>query len=125
MSEHTEHGHGHGHGHGDQQGHDDQSHDGPGHVHGDHDHGDHGHDDQGQSGHGAGHGHGHATSTTDLSGHSGDEIAECLVMPGTMVVKADAEAAGLYRDYEGQRYWFCCAACGPLWDADPAKYANA
>jgi YHS domain-containing protein len=46
-------------------------------------------------------------------------------MPGTMVVKAEAEAAGLYRDYEGQRYWFCCAACGPLWDADPARYANA
>jgi YHS domain-containing protein len=111
MSEHTEHGHGHGHGHGDDHGHDDQGHD-------------HGH---GQSGHGAGHGHGHghATATTDLSGHSSDEIAECLVMPGTMVVKAEAEAAGLYRDYEGQRYWFCCAACGPLWDADPARYANA
>ena len=40
-------------------------------------------------------------------------------------VKADAEAAGLYRDHNGQRYWFCCAACGPLFDADPDRYANA
>ncbi|MDQ0821737.1 YHS domain-containing protein [Arthrobacter sp. V4I6] len=44
-------------------------------------------------------------------------------MAGTPVVKSDAEAKGLYRDYEGQRYWFCCAGCGPAFDADPAKYA--
>ena len=36
-----------------------------------------------------------------------------------------AEAQGLFRDYKGKRYWFCCAACGPLWDADPDKYADA
>jgi YHS domain-containing protein len=42
-----------------------------------------------------------------------------------MVVKSEAEAAGLVRDYEGNRYWLCCAACGPLFDADPAKYATA
>ena len=88
------------------------------HEHG-HEHG-HGHD------HGHGHGHGHSTAAADSTADlSSDEIAECVVMPGSMVVKAEAEAAGLYRDYEGQRYWFCCAACGPLWDADPAKYANA
>ena len=76
--------------------------------------------------HGHGHGHGHSTAAADSTADlSSDEIAECVVMPGSMVVKAEAEAAGLYRDYEGQRYWFCCAACGPLWDADPAKYANA
>ena len=86
-----------------------------------HDH-DHGH----EHGHGDGHGHGHgrtpAESAADLSG---DDVVECPVMPGVMVVKAEAEAAGLFRDYEGKRYWFCCAACEPLWDADPAKYANA
>ena len=38
---------------------------------------------------------------------------------------APAEEAGLYRDYQGQRYWVCCAACGPLFDADPDRYANA
>lgn len=52
-----------------------------------------------------------------------DDVAECPVMPGSLINKADAEAAGLFRDYNGQRYWFCCAACGPMWDADPAKYA--
>lgn len=54
-----------------------------------------------------------------------DEIADCPVMPGSTVVKTEAEAAGLIRDYEGTRYWLCCASCGPLFDADPAKYAAA
>ncbi|MFT4215315.1 MAG: YHS domain-containing protein [Microbacterium sp.] len=52
-------------------------------------------------------------------------MAICPVMAGSPVVKSVAEAQGLFRDYEGTRYWFCCAACGPLWDADPAKYADA
>jgi YHS domain-containing protein len=82
---------------------------------------DHGHDHD----HGHGHDHGHDHGPNLASQLADDEVAECPVMPGTMVVKADAEAAGLYRDYEGKRYWFCCAACEPLWDADPAKYANA
>lgn len=54
-----------------------------------------------------------------------DEITECPVMPGSTVNKADAVAAGLYRDHEGTRYYFCCAACPPRWDADPAKYIAA
>jgi YHS domain-containing protein len=54
-----------------------------------------------------------------------DDTAICPVMAGTPVSKATAEAAGLFRDYEGNRYWFCCAACGPLFDADPGQYAAA
>lgn len=53
------------------------------------------------------------------------DLAECPVMPGNFVVKATAEAAGLFRDHEGTRYWFCCAGCGPRWDADPASYVAA
>ncbi|WP_043497209.1 hypothetical protein [Georgenia sp. SUBG003] len=53
----------------------------------------------------------------------GDDVAECPVMPGSMVVKRDAEAAGLFRDFEGRRYWLCCAGCGPRFDASPARYA--
>lgn len=53
------------------------------------------------------------------------EVAECPVMPGSMTVKADAEDAGLVRDYNGERYWLCCATCGSLFDADPASYAHA
>jgi YHS domain-containing protein len=56
---------------------------------------------------------------------AGDDVAECPVMCGSLVVRAEAEAAGLVRDYEGKRYWLCCAACGPLFDADPARYATA
>lgn len=54
-----------------------------------------------------------------------DAIAECPVMAGTPVVKAVAEAKGLYRDYQGKRYWLCCPGCGPAFDADPARYAEA
>lgn len=52
-------------------------------------------------------------------------MAECPVMVGSPVVIAHAEAAGLFRDYDGNRYYFCCAGCGPAFDADPAKYASA
>lgn len=52
-------------------------------------------------------------------------MAECPVMVGSAVVIADAEAAGLFRDYEGTRYYFCCAGCGPAFDADPARYVVA
>ena len=54
-----------------------------------------------------------------------DDVVECPVMTGTPVNKAQAEAAGLYRDHSGQRYWFCCAACGPMFDADPDEYVAA
>jgi YHS domain-containing protein len=54
-----------------------------------------------------------------------EDLATCPVMAGSTVVKSVAEAQGLFRDYNGVRYWFCCAGCGPLFDADPAKYATA
>lgn len=40
-------------------------------------------------------------------------------------MKAEAEAAGLFRDYKGERYWLCCGSCGPLFDADPDRYVDA
>lgn len=51
------------------------------------------------------------------------EMTTCPVMVGTAVTKSVAVAAGLFRDYEGERYYFCCAGCGPAFDSDPAKYA--
>ncbi|UOQ59305.1 YHS domain-containing protein [Leucobacter rhizosphaerae] len=53
------------------------------------------------------------------------DTAECPVMRGNFVNKADAEAKGLVREYEGTKYYLCCAACGPLFDADPEKYVSA
>lgn len=50
--------------------------------------------------------------------------AKCPVMPGSPVDKAEAELEGLVRDYNGQRYYLCCESCGPMWDADPARYAH-
>ncbi|WP_182357658.1 YHS domain-containing protein [Tomitella gaofuii] len=67
---------------------------------------------------------GHSPSDEELSASPATEMAACPVMAGTPVVKAQAEAAGYFCDHNGQRYWFCCAACGPLFDADPDRYAN-
>ena len=47
------------------------------------------------------------------------------MLSGSMVVKAEAEAAGLVRDHNGKRYWLCCNSCATKWDADPARYAVA
>ncbi|BAS18529.1 YHS domain protein (plasmid) [Arthrobacter sp. Hiyo8] len=63
-----------------------------------------------------GHCHSHSVDVADES------TAECPVMRGNYVDKAGAEATGLIRDYDGTRYYLCCAACGPLFDADPEKY---
>ncbi|WGW11186.1 YHS domain-containing protein [Saxibacter everestensis] len=59
----------------------------------------------------------------NLLGGASDDMTTCPVMVGTPVSKMAAEAAGLYRDHEGERYYFCCAGCGPAFDSDPAKYA--
>ena len=64
-----------------------------------------------------------ADGRVDLLAVSGDQV-ECPVMGGA-VVPAQAEAAGLFRDYDGTRYYFCCAGCAPRFDADPARYAVA
>ncbi|QIM18679.1 YHS domain-containing protein [Leucobacter coleopterorum] len=52
-----------------------------------------------------------------------DDTTSCPVMVGSPVSKAAAVSRGLFRDYEDQRYYFCCAGCGPTFDSDPAKYA--
>lgn len=54
---------------------------------------------------------------------NGDDATTCPVMAGSAVSKRAAVAAGLFRDFEGERYYFCCAGCGPAFDADPARYA--
>ena len=48
----------------------------------------------------------------------------CAVMTSKAVEPQQAVAKGLYRDYEGQRYYFCCHGCLNKFDADPAKYAK-
>ncbi|MGN7701772.1 hypothetical protein [Cellulosimicrobium sp. 22601] len=67
----------------------------------------------------------HAHAAPSVGSVPDDDLAECPVMPGSTTVKAHAEAAGLVRDHEGVRYWLCCSSCGPLFDADPARYARA
>ncbi len=59
----------------------------------------------------------------NLLGGVGNDITTCPVMVGNPVSKKAAEATGLYRDYEGERYYLCCGGCGPAFDSNPAKYA--
>ncbi len=59
----------------------------------------------------------------NLLGGGTDDMTTCPVMVGSPVSKTAAEAAGLFRDYDGQRYYFCCAGCGPAFDSNPATYA--
>lgn len=59
----------------------------------------------------------------NLLGGASDDVTTCPVMVGSPVSKKPAVATGLYRDYEGERYYFCCGGCGPTFDSDPAKYA--
>ncbi len=70
------------------------------------------------------HHHHHHESAVKVK-DTGDDTAECPVMRGSFVNKADAEAQGLTREYKGTTYYLCCAACGPLFDADPERYVSA
>ena len=49
------------------------------------------------------------------------EALFCPVMGS--VVKSYAKASG-YADYEGTRYYFCCAGCDVKFAAEPAKFAE-
>ena len=45
----------------------------------------------------------------------------CPVLGNMGVVAADTK----YSDFDGKRYYFCCPACLPKFEADPAKYVKA
>lgn len=45
----------------------------------------------------------------------------CPVM--NVVIKSESDAKG-YQDYEGKRYYFCCAVCTGKFTSDPARYAK-
>ena len=66
---------------------------------------------------------GAAPASAAPEGPASDEKTTCPVMVGNPVVKSTAEARGLFRDYDGERYFFCCPSCAPKFDSDPAKYA--
>lgn len=55
----------------------------------------------------------------DLRQESAPEV-RCPVMGG--VVKDPSTAATSV--YKGRTYYFCCAGCKPLFDADPEKYVG-
>jgi YHS domain-containing protein len=61
-----------------------------------------------------------ATDVVVFRNENGDIV--CPVM-GTLIPSTD-KAAGGYRDYQGKRYYFCCAECAPKFDQNPEAYAE-
>jgi YHS domain-containing protein len=49
---------------------------------------------------------------------------KCAVMKNETANVADAQKQGLFADYKGKRYYFCCAGCAPAFKKDPAKYVK-
>ena len=67
---------------------------------------------------------GGTSTAADLTSRRAEDVTECPVMVGTPVIKSEAEEAGFYRDYQGQRYWMCCGSCGRCFDSDPELYVT-
>ncbi len=47
-----------------------------------------------------------------------------LVCPVMKTVIASEKKASGFSDYKGKRYYFCCGACKPAFDKNPAKFAS-
>ena len=52
------------------------------------------------------------------------EVA-CAVMKDHKVNIADATKKKMFADYNGSRYFFCCAGCPAEFKKDPSKFAKA
>lgn len=53
-----------------------------------------------------------------------DDTQAICPVTGDVVVKAETEALGHSRTYNGQTYYFCCATCVQLFDKNPEKYTH-
>ena len=60
-----------------------------------------------------------AAQTEESSSESAKEV-RCPVMGS--VVKDPSTAQ--HSEYKGHTYYFCCAGCKPLFDANPEKYVG-
>ncbi len=49
---------------------------------------------------------------------------KCPVMPTHSVNIKDATKAGMFADYKGRRYFFCCNYCPGEFKRNPEKYAK-
>jgi YHS domain-containing protein len=52
------------------------------------------------------------------------DITSCAVVPHDKVSIKAATKAGMYTDYKGNRYFFCCAGCPEKFKKNPAKFAR-
>ena len=66
--------------------------------------------------------HNHPMDKTEQ--HQNIDAPMCPVMKGTPVYIEEAEKAGLVREYNGKKYYFCCEACLIDFDQNPEEYAK-
>ena len=52
------------------------------------------------------------------------EELSCAVMGDHKLKVAEATEKKLFKDYNGKRYFFCCAGCPPAFEKDPEKFAK-
>ncbi|HKR81376.1 MAG TPA: YHS domain-containing protein [Candidatus Saccharimonadales bacterium] len=63
----------------------------------------------------------HQRHDADASAIPIERRAICPVT-GDAVDRQEAEALGYVREYNGQKYYFCCATCVRLFDKNPQRY---
>lgn len=49
---------------------------------------------------------------------------KCPVMTDQAVDIKKATKEGMFADYKGRRYFFCCAACKPAFNKNPAAFSK-
>ena len=52
------------------------------------------------------------------------KVLHCAVQSKDTVDPVKATKDGMFADYKGRRYYFCCAGCPEAFKKDPAKYAK-
>jgi len=52
------------------------------------------------------------------------KVIHCAVEKDNVVDVKEATAAGLFADYKGRRYYFCCTGCPQEFKHNPAKFAK-
>ena len=66
-----------------------------------------------------------ALAKTEKKADKAAKPVHCAVMKDHEVNVADATKKKMFADYNGNRYFFCCAGCKPEFEKDPAKFAKA
>lgn len=66
----------------------------------------------------------HNHKSPQFSTSQSDNNLTCPVMKNVSVNKDEAEKAGLVRNHQGKKYYFCCESCLTDFDQNPKSYVQ-